>query len=76
MLSEIIPSWIAFAFRFQPYDNSNSYDSYSHDTERPHLSYDAPAADMPDVIKQFIQYFYNAIKEGRVDDIQELYENS
>ena len=44
--------------------------------ERPYLpSYDAPTSDMPDMIKQFIQYFYQAIKEGRVDDIQELYEN-
>ncbi len=37
---------------------------------------DHSVADIPDVIKDFIQYFHNSIKEGRLYEIQDLYENT
>lgn len=55
---------------------SSTYDPYSDELDRPFYRYSAPTADIPDVIKQFIQYFHTSIKEGRVYEIQDLYENT
>lgn len=44
--------------------------------DRGYSRYVPSSADVPDVIKQFIRFFHDAIKNGRVDDIQDLYENS
>lgn len=56
---------------------SSSYDQYVEEVDRPFYRYSAPSSsEVPDVIRQFIQYFHSAIKEGRLDDIQDLYENT
>lgn len=55
---------------------SSTFDYPDETVERPSYRYAAPTSDIPDVIKQFIQYFHNSIKEGRLYEIQDLYENT
>lgn len=42
----------------------------------PHVNYGHNTVDIPDVIKQFLQYFCTVISERQLFEIQDLYENT
>ncbi|XP_065208798.1 eukaryotic translation initiation factor 3 subunit L [Planococcus citri] len=55
---------------------TSNYDAYTEEVERPFYRYSSITSDIPEQIKQFIQYFHLAIKEKRMYEIQDLYENT
>jgi len=61
------------------YDRDYFYDDESH-TGDPYLDLEYESSQhyprIPEIVKNFIDYFRNAINEGTVYDIQNLYENT
>lgn len=66
-------------FRYFQYDREYIYDEDSH-TGDPNLDLEYERSmnmpKVPDIVKNFIEYFRNVINEGVVYEIQNLYENT
>lgn len=62
---------------YGPSASTTTYEPFVEEVDNRLLyRYSSATSDIPEVIKQFIQYFHLAIKEKRLYDIQDLYENT